>query len=66
MNRAESYSEIVREVDELIGRHVENDPTVAAYLIARAALIEVRATRGPKNAAELAYKIADELATEVV
>lgn len=61
---ASAYAEITREVDRLGRQHqVGNDPTVSLYMIARAALLSMRALRGHKNAAELAYKIADELST---
>ena len=61
---ANAYAAITREVGDLIDKHVENDPTVAAYMIARASLLTVRALRGPARAAELAYAIADEFAGE--
>lgn len=64
MTHAYSYAEITRAVEGLIDHHVENDPTVTAYMIQRAAALRVRGLRGPKQAAELAYKIADELAGE--
>lgn len=64
MTRANTYAEITREVAELIDRHVENDPTVAAYMIARASMLQVRGLRGSAKAAELCYSIADELAGE--
>lgn len=64
-DRASSYTEIVGEVGALIERHVENDPTVTAYMVARAALLEVRGIRGAGRAGELAYALADELAGEM-
>lgn len=61
---AGAYAEISRRVTELGRQHqVGNDATVALYMIARAALLQVRGLRGHTNAAELAYKIADELST---
>ena len=66
MSRATTYAEITQSVDDLISHHVENDPTVSAYLIARAALIQVRGMRGSAKAAELGYRLADEFAGESV
>lgn len=59
-----SYAEITKAVGDLIDHHVENDPTVTAYMVARVALLNVRGLRGAGRAAELAYKLADELAGE--
>lgn len=66
MARSSSYLEITKAVDALIDKHVENDPTVCAYMIMRAAALQVRSIRGPGRAAELAYSIADEFAGEGV
>lgn len=65
-NRAQSYAEITKAVERLVDHHVENDPTVAAYMIARAAILQVRGLRGSEAAAALAYKIADEMVAEAV
>jgi hypothetical protein len=40
------------------------DPAVAAYMVARIALLHVASLRGPERAAEMAYKLADEFAGE--
>lgn len=64
MSATTSYAEINRAVAELIDKHVENDPTVTAYMIARAAVLQVRGLRGSVRAGELAYRIADEMAGE--
>lgn len=66
MSRATSYAEINRAVSDLIDRHAENDPTVTVYMIMRAAALQARGLRGPKQAAELAYSIGDEMAGEGV
>ena len=59
------YSRVVRLVDETIAAQAPaTDPTVSAYMVARAALLHVRALRGAHRAAELAYKLADEFAGE--
>lgn len=61
---AGDYLEISKAVDTLIqARSTVNDPTVRAYMIARAALVQVRSLRGHARASELAYRLADELAT---
>lgn len=59
-----AYSEISKSVAGLIDHHCENDPTVVAYMIMRAAALEIRGLRGSGRAAELAYSIADEFAGE--
>lgn len=59
-----SYAEINKAVEDLIDKHVENDPTVTAYMIARAAVLQVRGLRGPGKAGKIAYRIADEMAGE--
>lgn len=59
-----SYAEINKAVEDLIDKHVENDPTVTAYMIARSAVLQVRGLRGAEKAGELAYRIADEMAGE--
>ena len=64
--KASSYAEITGSVDGLISHHVENDATVTAYLIARAALLQIRGIRGAGRAAEIAYRLADEFASEGV
>lgn len=61
---ATTYAAITTEVHRMIEiEHRPTDPTAVAYMIARAALLWVRATRGGEKASELAYKLADELAT---
>lgn len=65
MTAPTTYAEIVGAVRRLIAHHqIGNDATVSAYMVARAALLEVRACRGADRAAELAYKLADEFAGE--
>lgn len=59
------YSEISRLVDAIIDvRDGSNDPERRAYMVARSALLRIRALR-PQRAAEVAYGLADELACEV-
>lgn len=60
MKRSESYAAIVRDVHALIDKYVENDPTVVAYMGARAFLLEINAMRGSEKTAEVAYALADE------
>ena len=48
------YATIVAAVQRLAAEASDTDPTVTAYMIARAALLEVRALRGAGRAAELA------------
>ena len=65
MTKAKTYAAIVSEVDAILARHrEENDPTVIAYMTARASLLAIRGLRGSGRAAELAYNLADELAGE--
>ncbi len=63
---AGAYAEITRGVHRLITDQDDIEPEVAAYMIARAALITIRARRGADKAAELAYRLADEFAGEDV
>ena len=65
MSDQSPYARLAVEVEALLAAHPETDPTAAAYMIARLALLTVRALRGPKRAAEIAYKLADEFAAEV-
>lgn len=58
-----AYAEVIKAVDEMIYAAGGNDPTVIAYMVARAGLLAIRHMRGGQRAAELAYKLADELAT---
>lgn len=61
---ATAYAAVTALVDNAIDEIlVGNDPTVVAYLFARAGLVRVSAMRGPKRAAELAYRLADEFST---
>lgn len=64
MTRAETYAEIAKDVDSLLTKYVENEPTVTAYMIARVALLQVRGIQGASHAAELAYSLADQFAGE--
>lgn len=40
------------------------EPEVAAYMLARLALLSIGARRGRSRAAEVAYKLADEMAVQ--
>lgn len=61
---ATAYARITEAVQKLVEEHAENDPTVAAYMVARAGLLVVRGLRGSERAGEMAYRLADEFATE--
>lgn len=61
MTPAASYALISREVDALVAKASENDPDRAAYMVARAALLTVRGRRGEKAAAEVAFRLGDEM-----
>jgi hypothetical protein len=61
---AQAYASITNGVDKLAAEHTENDPTVARYMIARAAMVGISAIRTPQHAAQLLYKLADEFATQ--
>lgn len=63
---AQTYASITKAVDQLVADHAENDPDRARYLIARAALIGVRATSGPKRAYEMATGLGDEMLDGVI
>lgn len=56
-----SASGVIRLLDGLEERG--NDPAPVAYRIARAALLIVRGVKGGQEAAGMAYRLADELAT---
>jgi len=61
MDRAASYAQIVREVGELIERHVENDRERAAGLVFRAAALRLKQQLGADGAAAALIRIASEL-----
>lgn len=63
MSAATAYAEITKAVGELIARHAENDRERAGYMVARAALLAIRADKGDRVAAEKAYALGDELST---
>jgi hypothetical protein len=63
VNQATRYSRITAEVERVVTDYADNDRATAAYLVARAALLIVRAERGNERASETAFQIADELAT---
>lgn len=60
---AAAYAEITKAVDGLIARHSGNDREQAAYMVARAAVLHVRADKGDQAASELAFRLGDEIAT---
>lgn len=62
MSAAANYAAITNGVEALISKHAENDRARAAYLVCRAAILTVRAERGDRAAAEMAYRLADEVA----
>ena len=60
---ATDYQKILDKVSSLIEAPADvNDPTTRGYMIARAALVWVANFKGYEKAAELAYRLADELA----
>lgn len=60
---AKAYAAISNLVAQIIKHHTSgNDVRQPAYLIARAALLQLRSSHGAKAAAETAYQLADELA----
>ena len=61
---AQTYADVTAEVNNLIDRYSfrATDRRVV-YMIARAALLALRAKEGDKKASETAYKLADEIAT---
>lgn len=64
MSLAQSYALATKLTGEAITEvSVENDRARAAYMVARAAILEVRNIHGPARASELAYQLADEAAT---
>lgn len=57
------YSDILTTVDGIITVPAKvDDMTTRGYMVARAALVWVANFKGYEKAAELAYKLADELA----
>ncbi|MFZ5667946.1 MAG: hypothetical protein ACOY4K_00480 [Pseudomonadota bacterium] len=60
---AASYARITAAVEALVRSERGNDPAPVAYRIARAALLIVRGVKGGQEAAGMAYRLADELAT---
>ena len=67
MTASTDYAEISKRVDALIvsfGRVI--NPTIVAYQIIRAALLYVRGREGGREAAAMAYRLADEFAAEKI
>jgi hypothetical protein len=63
---ATAYAEAVRRVGVLIAESAPvSDQARFAYMVARAALLYVRAMADAERAAEMAYSLADEFASEV-
>ena len=58
---ATAYAEITKAVSDLIDKHVENDPTVVAYMIQRAAALQTRAMAGAERSAAVSIKIGREM-----
>lgn len=57
-----AYDEALNVVRRLASANPEVEPAVIGYMAARAALLLVAAVSGNERAAEIAYKLADELA----
>lgn len=61
---AGDYLALSKALNELIdARSYGSDPTVRAYMLARAALVRVKAVHGNERAAQLAYRLGDEFTT---
>ena len=61
---AHVYANITREVQNIVDRYDNQaEPDVAAYMIMRAAMLNVRGRRSAADASALAYRLADEIAT---
>lgn len=61
---ASTYAEVVKAVSLMVaGDRFDADPTVIAYMVARAALLWVRGRQGNQNAGAMAYRLADEIST---
>ena len=59
------YAQIDEEVSALIARWARlHQVEVVAYMVMRAAMLTVRARRSAQDASAIAYKLADEMATE--
>lgn len=62
---AQTYAAVTAAVNALIARApAENDKSRVAYMVARAALLHVKGVEGARVAAEKAYQLADEFATD--
>lgn len=61
MTPALTYLKINEAVADLVSVHSGNDVSRAAYMVARAALLNIRAMRGEKEAARLAADLAREM-----
>ncbi len=65
VDKPQRYALAVARVRSLIEHDLRaNEPEVSAYLIIRAAGLEVRARRGARDVAALFYRLADEFAAE--
>lgn len=63
---ASAYAAVTRQVGDIVHANAENDPTVIAYMVMRAAALIVRARRGQVNAATILYRLADEMVCDGV
>ena len=58
------YSSITKDIDGLIRRYGNQaEPDVVAYMVMRAAMLNVRGRRTDEDVSSLAYRLADEFAT---
>lgn len=56
-----TYASITNSVGRLVTEHAENDRSQAAYMICRAAVLLVRIERGDEAAAEMMFRLGDEM-----
>lgn len=58
-----TYADVHRTIRRAVEDHSTQQKEVVAYMFMRAAVLLVADDRGRQNAAALAYKLADEMAT---
>lgn len=61
-NKPSVYEAVRKAINETVEAHDE-DPTVTAYMFVRLCLLGVANHHGNYRAAEMAYKLADEIST---
>lgn len=58
------YALVCRRINELTNELVPLDPATTGYMVMRAAMLMISFVHGPQKAAELAYSLADQFASE--